>query len=352
LRNNKAIHILLREGLLLSCFNEVKKMKKGIPLFTMYTLLFIFCAVASLIDAQASEQAKIVFWSYDENHKDNIYIMNSDGTEIVKLMGGDIPMSYIGFSLSPDCKKVAFTISEWDGNVQAGSYVAVFDIYTKELVNLTKGKLQYCGSPRWSPDGKHLAFNGEKDLSLYIYIIDSDGTNLKEIIKGQLPDWSYDGQEIAFAYEKDIYVMNVNDKKTKKIMDSGLAFNSILSIHWSPNSKKILFAVYTPNGDNKAQIYTMDSDGSNLQLIMKDMLSSSCCWSPDGQKIAIDAIIGQNRTDDDWRIWIMNPDGNNLQRLTNNNKKEWLFDWRDPSSAAVKPLKTIQTKWAWIKQGN
>ena len=321
--------------------------------------LLSFCFVILFVNntfAESWMKGKITFWSLDENFRHSIYIMNSDGTEIVKLMDGDIPAVYTKFSLSPDCKKVAFQVFEWDGNVQIGSHVAVFDIYTNELTNLTNGKPLYCGEPRWSPDSKRLVFHGCNEFSPnYIYIINSDGTNLKEIVKGQTPDWSYDGQEIAFVYEKDIYVMNVNDKKTRKIMDEGLTFNHILPMRWSPNSKKILFAAITPIGENKpaytVDIYTVDSDGNNLQLIMKDVLSSSWCWSPDGQKIAIDAIIDQNASNDKSRIWIMDSDGNNLQRLTNNNRRECLIDWRDLSSVAVQPLKTIQTTWAWIKQG-
>ena len=36
-------------------------MKKGVLVFTMFTAIIIFCVVALLINAQAPEQARIVF---------------------------------------------------------------------------------------------------------------------------------------------------------------------------------------------------------------------------------------------------------------------------------------------------
>jgi Tol biopolymer transport system component len=321
-------------------------------------LLCLLVLIASNAFAE-SLKGKITFWSLNENpvghSAHSIYIMNPDGTEIVKLMDGDIPAVYTIFVLSPDCRKVAFEVFEWNGNVQVGSHIAIFDIYTNELTNLTNGQLLGCVEPRWSPDGKRLIFHGYKEPgSSYIYIINSDGTDLRQITKGQTPDWSYNGQEIAFVYEKCIYVMNVNDGKMRKIMDEGLAFKYVLSVRWCPDSKKILFVVITPIGAEKpaqtVDIYTVDSDGNNLQLVMKDTFSRSWCWSPDGQKIAIDDTK-QNESSDKSRIWIMDSDGKNLQRLTNNDRREALIDWRDPSSVAVQPLKTTQTTWAWIKQG-
>src|SRR4051812_37316148 len=37
--------------------------------------------------------------------------------------------------------------------------------------------------PMWSPDGKKIAFTIEKDVAQHVYVMDSDGKNVKQITK-------------------------------------------------------------------------------------------------------------------------------------------------------------------------
>ena len=72
------------------------------------------------------------------------------------------------------------------------------------------------------------------------------------------------------------------------------------------------------------------------------------CWSPDGQKIAFTAEFEADRRP---QLWVMNPDGSNLERLTNNkHQQETFIDWRDPSFVGISPLlKAVKTSWGKIK---
>lgn len=59
--------------------------------------------------------------------------------------------------------------------------------------------------PRWSPNGNELMFFGMQTTSLSLYVVDADGTNLREVVSddfGCRPTsaaWSPDGEYIAFA---------------------------------------------------------------------------------------------------------------------------------------------------------
>jgi Tol biopolymer transport system component len=55
------------------------------------------------------------------------------------------------------------------------------------------------GTPRWSPDGKFVAFDGNAQ----IYLVDSEGRNLHALTSGNyanvVPSWSRDGKGVYFA---------------------------------------------------------------------------------------------------------------------------------------------------------
>jgi hypothetical protein len=61
LRRNEVIYLFCGKVFYYPAFDEVIEMKKGVLVFTMFTAIIIFCVVALLINAQAPEQAKIVF---------------------------------------------------------------------------------------------------------------------------------------------------------------------------------------------------------------------------------------------------------------------------------------------------
>ena len=60
-----------------------------------------------------------------------------------------------------------------------------------------------CGSPRWSPDGRWIAFDTEVENHDHIFVVDAEGRNLHAITHGDsdnfVPSWSRDGKAIYFA---------------------------------------------------------------------------------------------------------------------------------------------------------
>ena len=103
--------------------------------------------------------------------------------------------------LSPDGRTVAFTI----GTVDKSANRTLTQIYTipieggtpKQITNGTSSS----SSPRWSPDGKHIAYvtGGQ------IWVMEPDGDDRKQITKistgASGPVWSPDGKWIAFGSE-------------------------------------------------------------------------------------------------------------------------------------------------------
>ena len=59
------------------------------------------------------------------------------------------------------------------------------------------------GTPRWSPDGRSIAFDGPDDEGSSIFVVSSDGNGRTiAVAEGLVPSYSRDGRWIYFASER------------------------------------------------------------------------------------------------------------------------------------------------------
>ena len=119
-------------------------------------------------------------------------------------------------------------------------------------------------SPRWSPDGKQIAWTSTRNKNQDIWIMDADGKNPKAPDQRprhrQRPAWSPDGKQIAFTSARagnlDIWVMNADGSGQKRLTDNPrMDYWPV----WSPDGKQIAF---TSNRDGNYEIYLMNADGT------------------------------------------------------------------------------------------
>jgi Tol biopolymer transport system component len=119
----------------------------------------------------------------------------AEGTAAIEPLSsstlGDTDASY-----SPDGSRLAF-VTDREGE---GSDVWTANADGTRPVALTRGGGHSYGSPRWSPDGTQLVFDGRGTDGLWhVWMIDASGGEARYAGQGNLPSWSRDGRSIYFG---------------------------------------------------------------------------------------------------------------------------------------------------------
>ncbi len=196
-------------------------------------------------------------------------------------------------------------------------------------------------APSWSPDGTRIAFVSDRDghvpkgrvwSTFEIYVMDAEGKNQRNLTNDpnsdHSPAWSPDGKRIVFSSDREvnfeIYVMDNNGGNPQKLTN-----NPGTDQHpsWSADGKRIAFSSYRDghfiaDSGLTSEIYVMDADGGNPQRLTENRQNDD---SPDGTRI----VFSSDRKGDfaNYEIYVMDADGGNQQRLTENRDRDVSPSW-------------------------
>lgn len=191
--------------------------------------------------------------------------------------------------VSPDGRHVAFTIGDvnFDAN-RVITHIYVMPIGGGEMKQLTTGDSS-ATSPRWSPDGKKIAYvtGGQ------IWKMDADGDDKDQVTKistgAAAPMWSPDGKWLAFTSE--VYP-DCNDDDCNKRRDEA-AEKSKVKAHLTD---RLLYRHWVEWRDQKrTHVFVVSADGgSSRDLTPGDFDSPPYAastdidfgFAPDGREIA------------------------------------------------------------------
>jgi len=222
--------------------------------------------------------------------------------------------------LSPDGKTIAYTISNVDAEKEE-EYTAIwlFSLETGESRPLTSG-LARDTNPKWSPDGKQIAFLTTRGDKPQIHLIPVDGGESWTLTGMPLgitdgPAWSPDGKQIAFASTpateppdrskpyrvtrhiyrfngmgylddegQDIYTVSVKGGEPRRLTKDD-CFNSEPA--WSPNGEEILFSADMFPDSHRVHpvLKVVNLDGEVRKLVGDWGYAISATWMPDGKQI-------------------------------------------------------------------
>lgn len=275
--------------------------------------------------------------------------------------------------ISPDGSKIAFTVSQPD--LEYNRYST--DIYAVsaeggEAANVTMdGK---SGSPRWSPDGRKLAYISSIEERKGIFVIDPHTKerhflvgyhpkNVRYVEVGEFLTWSPDGTLIAFVSMpkpkeemKEIMVhKKIHYRAAKGFADTQRMHIFVVSplgwepakqitfgdfdehsICWSPDSNEIAFVSNRTGEDDfnfLSDVWSVSVDTCEIRRITKTGGAAyNPSWSPDGGKIAYTARVRGDVCNDsnpeDPHVWVVNSDGTDAKDLTKAlDRRCWAPKW-------------------------
>ena len=256
--------------------------------------------------------------------------------------------NYNGISLT----KLAYV---GDGTGQKEIYTCDYDGYNIQAVTSDKSIAML---PRWSPDGKRLAYNSYKQGGAELYLKDMASGVTKRLSRRSGLNigagWSPGGEELALTLSdqgnSDIYVISLEGQILKRLTDH---WGIDVSPSYSPDGKKLAF-VSNRSGSPQVYILTIE-DGKVERLTFEGKYNTSPCWSslnriaytsmnengsfdictidPNGGAVRVLTGDGWNDEDPRWspdgryiafssnrtgsyHIYIMNLSGQNQSRIT------------------------------------
>lgn len=210
------------------------------------------------------------------------------------------------------------------------SHLFVIDAASGAAKQVTDGQEWEDLDPQWSPDGKRIAFVSnrtgkyfEDDRNTDVWTIAADGGALTKISTGveadNSPRWSPDGKTIAYlgtAKRREfakIYLANADGTGTPRLAVDGLDL-IVSNLQWN-GPETMLFE----SGQRGAyQIYAVDVKARTAKAVVAGERAARN-YSARGQRLAY--LVNDFKTLDD--IYVAGIDGQGERRLTTHNVALW-----------------------------
>lgn len=239
---------------------------------------------------------KVIYAKATEDRR-AYFLANADGSGETKLpfTVGPLDWSLDGSQIVVNNRYPADTTN---------AEILLYTVSTGELKNLTNHPA-FDADPSFSPDGKQIAFISGRDGPADVYVMNSDGSNVRrltsDLTRDAFPVFSPDGTQIAFNSNREnekvgIYLINVNDLSPPRKLSDTTHNAEIRPGCWASDGTRLVFT--SDAAGDKHNVYLMnDVEAAKSKLVVSytDADIQSASLALDNRRLALGLKLSNGR---------------------------------------------------------